>query len=259
MDVTSINPIVRESDLSFSSTTGFINQLLCDAITLYQEHAYDESILVVSEASSSLIDRIKLFFVKINEALNRFVDELTAKVETAILEKELKKKLKKYRDEGIKGNRHPLVLPNYKLAKSVLIDNTKKMMVILKTMTTKRYKTEDQINQDFEECQRIFETAEASLDTIMNNPKVTPFAEALNFVSEELDSPRSTIHGYCESLGQFKDISNRCVAAYKQRMQYGNDLLPSRFAFIQKIVNKISGFVRTHTIRLMLKLILIFG
>lgn len=243
----------------YDAIVGSARVNLRTAIAEYEE-AWSFSDHILKEgAFSSLLDKIQKFFIKLNYSINRFMDEFATKLESTILEKDLKKKLKAYREAVTKGESKPLVIPDYRSMKGVLLSGSKEMMAMLKTLSTKRYKTEDDIRTDFESCERKFEEVEARLSTIQQSPVLYERLAALNFVSQELSNPQGVIKTYCGALGNFKDVANQCTAMYRQRMTYGNDLLPSRFAFIEKIANKITGWVRRHTISMLMKLVLLFA
>lgn len=234
---------------------------LIESVKEYFE-LYSSFNYVTEREKKTLATRVKTFIDRIIAAMVKFAEDLRINIKKAIANKQVKRNLKKtkaslekYKKEGATKVTTMDVIKY----KQTYMECYKKLWKLAKRFDKVEYSSVEAIDGDLANFNGMYEKYTKELDTIANTKIEKDIDDIIKFCEYELNGTSAVFKTINDTEKNLQEMKASADNLAKKREILGDEVIPKRLNIIQKVVMKISTFVKDCITKFIVAIIMVFG
>lgn len=252
---------LMESSKECLSEIDYVSEDLDNSLTYFALRSLDDDFQEsAGDLGLALKDKIKTFFKRIKNAINRFIFSTRRKLQNLndkiAVKAKAKEGYKTMMDQKARGVA-TVNCPDLKKAVQVLGKQVKDLERRADKFTKMKYKNMDVLERDVDEFNTRLSEYSRTFGELMNTSYQVPIDVVIKYFRDEING-----HGFWSMIYDYQGRLDRCEVACMKMMDdidtIGSDVLKRHVTFIQEIVNKTSSFITKSITKIVVGIVMIF-
>lgn len=248
-------------DASYDSMVAVSDREL-ESVVLESTIDYSMNHYLTESEKESLWSKFKKFLAAALESFHHFVADFKRKIQDTIQKKQLKKKLTKLKETLQKeqaAGKKTIEYEDFISYKRLYIKSVDNMKKVHKRMVRMKYKTVDQLEEDFKTFEKLLTDFEKQEKEILSKKKEFPIKTMISFVENEINGDSEVMKTLNVYDSLIADMRSDVKLMERKATILGDDIIPHKIGILRRVLNMIGRFIKKTVVRFVTNIIFIFA